>query len=111
MKGKYTFRGLTRQSCLTGMSRHKKLFLQAILTVLIPLVSCGGTQTDIRVGASRVDQYIGLINNRTVAIVANQTSMIGETHLVDSLLTLGIDIKAIFAPEHGFRDLADAGSA
>ena len=112
MKGKYTFRGcgLTRQSCLTGMSKHKKLFLQAILTVLIPLVSCGGTQTDIRVGASRVDQYIGLINNRTVAIVANQTSMIGETHLVDSLLTLGIDIKAIFAPEHGFRDLADAGA-
>ncbi|MFM7090687.1 MAG: exo-beta-N-acetylmuramidase NamZ domain-containing protein, partial [Bacteroidota bacterium] len=39
----------------------------------------------------------------------NQTSMIGSVHLVDSLLVLGVNVKKIFAPEHGFRGNADAG--
>ncbi len=50
-----------------------------------------------------------LIEGKRVAIVANQTSMVGETHLVDKLLSVGIDIRVIFSPEHGFRNLADAG--
>ena len=53
--------------------------------------------------------FRSLIMGKAVAIVANQTSMIGNTHLVDTLFGLGIDIRCIFAPEHGFRDLADAG--
>ncbi len=112
MNGKKAFVDRFRydQTHLIGIYKHNKFFLQAIFIILLPLVSCKGTQVDIEVGASRIDQYIGLINNRSVAIVANQTSMIGETHLVDSLITLGVDIKAIFAPEHGFRDLADAGA-
>ncbi len=60
-------------------------------------------------GAYRIGLYKNLIAGKSVAIVANQTSMIGKTHLVDSLLSVGISIKVIFAPEHGFRDLADAG--
>ena len=64
---------------------------------------------DIKVGASQTDVYLSLIKNKKVAIVGNQTSMIGNTHLVDSLLKLGIEIKNVFAPEHGFRGTADAG--
>jgi uncharacterized protein YbbC (DUF1343 family) len=60
-------------------------------------------------GASQINLYISLIQGRSVAVVANQTSMVGQTHLVDNLLSIGTDIKAIFAPEHGFRNLADAG--
>jgi uncharacterized protein YbbC (DUF1343 family) len=60
-------------------------------------------------GAVRVDIYKPLIEGKRVAIVANQTSMVGETHLVDKLLSLGIDIRVIFSPEHGFRNMADAG--
>ena len=60
-------------------------------------------------GAYLVDQYIPLIEGKTVAVVANQTSMVGKTHLVDNLQGIGIKVKTIFAPEHGFRDLADAG--
>ncbi len=41
--------------------------------------------------------------------MANQTSRVGETHLVDTLLSLGIDVRAVFAPEHGFRGEAGAG--
>ena len=87
-----------------------KSLLPTLLIILFPFVSCEGTQTDITVGAARIEQYIGLLDGKSVAVVANQTSMIEGTHLVDSLLSLGVDIKAIFAPEHGFRDLADAGT-
>jgi uncharacterized protein YbbC (DUF1343 family) len=60
-------------------------------------------------GSYRIDQYKGLITGKSVAIVANQTSMVKETHLVDMLLKEGIEIKVIFSPEHGFRNMADAG--
>jgi len=67
------------------------------------------TANSIQVGAARIDQYYDLINNKNIALVVNQTSMIGNTHLADTLLTLGINIQTIFAPEHGFRGKADAG--
>ena len=43
-------------------------------------------------------------------MVGNQTTMLGKTHLVDSLLSLGVDIVSVFSPEHGFRGTADAGA-
>ncbi len=64
---------------------------------------------NIKVGASLTDDYLTLLKNKKVAIVGNQTSMIGNVHLVDSLLNLGIDVNNVFAPEHGFRGTADAG--
>ena len=68
---------------------------------------------EIVVAANRVKMYLPEVKNKKIAVVANQTSVIfkekGYTHLVDSLLSLGINIKKIFAPEHGFRGKADAG--
>ena len=61
------------------------------------------------VGASRLDYYIKFIKNKSVAVIGNQTSMVGNVHLVDTLLSLGVDVKMVFAPEHGFRGMADAG--
>jgi len=60
-------------------------------------------------GADQTSEYIRLIGERKTALVVNQTSRVGERHLVDTLLTLGVDIQKIFAPEHGFRGDADAG--
>ena len=60
-------------------------------------------------GAYQIGLYRDIVKGKSVAVVANQTSMIGQTHLVDSLLCIGLNIKTIFAPEHGFRNLADAG--
>jgi uncharacterized protein YbbC (DUF1343 family) len=60
-------------------------------------------------GAERIDVYLPLIKGKRVGIFANQTSMAGKTHLVDTLRKLGINIKVIFGPEHGFRGTADAG--
>ncbi|NBU91527.1 MAG: DUF1343 domain-containing protein [Flavobacteriia bacterium] len=60
-------------------------------------------------GAYRLDQYIDSLKGKNVAIVANPTSMLQKTHLVDTLLSRGISINKIFAPEHGFRGDGDAG--
>lgn len=63
----------------------------------------------IILGAERLDLYLDSLKGKRIALVVNQTSMVGETHLVDTLLSLGIDIKKIFAPEHGFRGNIDRG--
>ncbi len=63
----------------------------------------------IRTGADRMEVYLPLLKGKTVAVFANQTSIIGNTHLVDTLLKSGINIVKIFGPEHGFRGTADAG--
>lgn len=63
----------------------------------------------VRTGAENIDKYLPLIKGKAVAIFANQTSIVGNGHLVDTLMKLGINIKVIFGPEHGFRGTADAG--
>ncbi len=65
--------------------------------------------TRIIPGAERINVYLPLIKGKRVGIFANQTSTVGNTNLVDTLRKLGIDIKVIFGPEHGFRGTADAG--
>jgi uncharacterized protein YbbC (DUF1343 family) len=59
--------------------------------------------------AERINVYLPLLKGKRVGIFANQTSTVGNTHLVDTLRKLGVDIKLIFGPEHGFRGTADAG--
>ncbi len=61
-------------------------------------------------GAQNTKAYLPLLQGKKIGVVANQTSVIGRTHLVDSLLTHGIDIVKIFTPEHGFRGTVDAGA-
>tara|TARA_B100002052_G_scaffold179913_2_gene163871 strand:+ start:73996 stop:75138 length:1143 start_codon:yes stop_codon:yes gene_type:complete len=65
---------------------------------------------NITTGASRINDYLPLIIDQEIAIVGNQTSMINNTHIVDTLLSLNIKIKKVFSPEHGFRGNEDAGA-
>lgn len=94
--------------------------MRQLLTVpfFLLLISCAAQKDNgqpaakevkVLAGADRINVYLPLIKGRKVGIFANQTSMVGNTHLVDTLLKLGIDIKVIFGPEHGFRGTADAG--
>src|SRR4030095_408627 len=69
-----------------------------------------GNKKEIRTGAEQTDKYLTLLKGKRVAIMANQTSIIGKTHLVDSLNTLGVNIVKVFGPEHGFRGNASAGA-
>lgn len=68
------------------------------------------TTKRIIVGAERMQEYLPLLQGKQVAVVGNQTSMVKNTHLVDTLLQCGIQIKKILTPEHGFRGTADAGA-
>jgi len=66
--------------------------------------------TKIVPAAERLDKYLPMIRNKRVAVFGNNTSMVGDKHLVDTLKKLGVNIVKIFAPEHGFRGTADAGA-
>lgn len=65
--------------------------------------------TNIISGAEQLDQYLPSLSNKKVALLVNQTSVVNQIHLVDTLLSQKISIVKIFAPEHGFRGTADAG--
>ncbi len=78
------------------------------------------TTKQIIVGANQTAAYLPLLKGKRVGIVANQTSVLFKTnsktpsfdsnvHIVDSLLEIGVAVKKVFAPEHGFRGTADAG--
>ncbi len=61
-------------------------------------------------GAWQTDLYLPLLKGKRVGLTVNQTSTIGNTHLIDSLISRGVNVVKIFAPEHGLRGLADAGA-
>lgn len=113
----------------------KNTYFFWVLTALF-LISCKtNTQTpkvfqnpvkkesiQLQVGAAQLEKYLPILKGKKVAVVGNQTSIIQHsvpdaigiriqnyTHLIDTLLSLHIDIKKVFSPEHGFRGKADAG--
>ena len=63
----------------------------------------------IQPGAERLADYLPLIKNKKIALVINHTSIVGNTHLLDTLLELGVHVTKVFVPEHGFRGEASAG--
>ncbi|MEI7596263.1 MAG: DUF1343 domain-containing protein [Bacteroidota bacterium] len=69
------------------------------------------SDSDVTVGAALFDEYLPLIKNKNIAVVANHSSFVKNEHLVDVLLKKGVLIRKIFTPEHGFRGIADAGQA
>ncbi len=84
--------------------------IKEIICISLVLLTFSGFTQDLVLGAERTEIYLPLINTKNVAIIANQTSMINQTHLVDSLLSLGINVVKVFSPEHGFRGTQDAGA-
>ena len=61
-------------------------------------------------GANRMNEYINILAGKKVGFTGNHTSLIGDVHLVDTLLSAGIRIEKIFSPEHGFRGNAADGA-
>ena len=90
------------------MKKPGLLFL--MLTFAVVACSADNNEPDLKTGAENTGDYLSLLEGKKIAVVANQTSMVGKSHLIDTLVSLGIDVKLIFAPEHGFRDLADDGA-
>ncbi len=74
--------------------------------------SVASAQALIGTGADNYGKYLPLLASKRVGIVTNQTGILSDgTHLVDFLLSKNINIRNIYAPEHGFRGTADAGEA
>ena len=61
------------------------------------------------VGAARTDEYVPLLKGKRVALMSNQTGMVGDKHTLDLMVERGVNVVTIFSPEHGFRGNADAG--
>lgn len=66
---------------------------------------------DIKTGAERTEDYLLLLQGKNVGIVGNHTSMIGDVHLVDSLINRNVNVVRVFSPEHGFRGNREAGAS
>ena len=89
----------------------RRLYILVITTIIVTSSFCFAAEKAPVPGADQIELYRAIIKDKSVAVVANQTSMKGNTHLVDYLVGIGVNIKTIFAPEHGFRVLADAGES
>jgi len=99
---------------------YKTIFLSSLLFLTL-ISSCQNIdeprvkmvevhpETKIQVGADQLDKYLPILLDQRVGIVTNQTGMIGNNHLVDSLLSRKVNVKRVFAPEHGFRGQAANG--
>ena len=82
---------------------------QNIIIILL-LSSFGVYAQKLVLGAERIDKILKTIDNKNIAIVGNQTSVVNQVHLVDTLISLNQKIISVFSPEHGFRGIEDAGA-
>ena len=82
---------------------------RVILSIFAAIVSLYSVSAKITVGAEQVGKYLSQLEGKRVAVLANHTAMVGNTHLVDMLVAEGINLVGIVSPEHGFRGTADAG--
>ncbi len=83
--------------------------MKPLIHLLFFVVLSATATASIVPGAERTELYLPLLEGKRVGILTNQTGRIGERLTVDSLLACGVDIRLIFAPEHGFRGTAGAG--
>lgn len=81
----------------------------ALLTVTFTTTVEVKAADDVIVGAARTSEYIPALKGKRVALFSNHTGMVGDRHTLDIMLDNGVDVVAIFSPEHGFRGKADAG--
>ncbi|WP_026915394.1 exo-beta-N-acetylmuramidase NamZ family protein [Christiangramia portivictoriae] len=115
----------------------KRLVKSTLLFFVFGILSCGNAHSEssaensevtpqaklsdsvtseVLPAANRMELILPKIANKTIGIVGNQTSVVkrknGEyIHLVDTLLSRQVQVKKVFAPEHGFRGTADAGES
>lgn len=93
------------------MPKSRPYFGAARLIVLWAcLVSACQAQPRKLIAAENLGDYLPLLQGKRVGLVVNHTSTVGSRHLADTLMSRGVRVRSIFAPEHGFRGEADAGA-
>jgi uncharacterized protein YbbC (DUF1343 family) len=86
-----------------------RFLILSVSLLLITLYTKAQFNSEIITAAEQTEIYLPLLKNKKIALVVNPTSTIGKTHLVDSLMKLSINVRKVFAPEHGYKGNADAG--
>ena len=96
-----------------GRFKLNLLFKNTLLFILFFQFSHSVFSQEIIQGAERVDYYFNKLNDKKIAIIANNTSVIktskGNTHIIDTLIARGLSVSKIFSPEHGFLGDKDDG--
>lgn len=93
----------------------KKRPTLTVFCLMVMLAACAQPkhQTSVAVtkpGRFQMEEYLPALESRRVAFCGNQTALLGDKHLVDSLLALHVNVVKLFCPEHGFRGQAEAGA-
>ncbi len=86
-----------------GLVWFKKMLILIFVFALTSCKSQSVKEKGIEVGAKQLAEFLPLLKNKRVAVLANHSSLIGNTHLVDTLISHQVNIVKVFAPEHGFR--------
>ena len=93
----------------------KKKSLLTVVCLMVMLAACAQPKPSIEVamkpGRFQMEEYLPALENKRVAFCGNHTAMLGDKHLVDSLLALNVNVVKLFCPEHGFRGQAEAGAS
>ncbi|MBN2610804.1 MAG: DUF1343 domain-containing protein [Bacteroidales bacterium] len=90
---------------------RKFILFFSFISILI-LANCRDKsikEAAIQPGAERINEYLQLLDGKRVGLVVNQSSLVGTSHLLDTLLRHGVDVCAIYTPEHGYSGIADPG--
>jgi uncharacterized protein YbbC (DUF1343 family) len=91
------------------MKTTNLIFVLILASVM--MLACGQRKekAGILTGADQIEKYLPLLKGKKVGLMGNQTSTVGDKHLVDVLLENGVDLQFVFAPEHGFRGTVERG--
>ena len=84
----------------------RKFFVSLVCVLLFASNLCA---QDLVVGAAKTDVYVPMLKGKRIALLSNQSGMVGDRHTLDIMLDNGLNVVTIFSPEHGFRGKADAG--
>ncbi len=91
------------------MRSFRKTLTKIVLLLLFATTLGHSYYGAIKTGADQPEKYLPYLQGKRVAILANQTSIVGDKHFVDFLLSKGVKVVKVFGPEHGFRGNASAG--
>ena len=97
----------TLNSCSTGA--NKTIAADVTMADSKQPSTAANTGGEVVMGAARTSEYVPLLKGKRVALLSNQTGMVGDKHTLDLMLEHGVNVVTIFSPEHGFRGNADAG--
>ena len=83
--------------------------IKIIILYCLLFLNFSSQKNEVIVGSERMDEYLEKISNKSVGLLVNHSSLVNNTHLIDTLISRNINIKKIFSPEHGFTGNIERG--